>query len=94
MTNWRGIRNKSFTLPGVAGGELVISETTDRDAIEITVRRNGVPNLPDELSVRLNAAQFEALCRMDSSYDGLQVEKPEPEVEVKAQPLSDLEISR
>lgn len=72
--NWIGIRCKSFTLPG-KGGELVIAETIDRTAIEISVRQAGAPGLPDTLSVRLSKEQFNALCNMNSAYDGLEVLK-------------------
>jgi hypothetical protein len=73
-TNWAGIRNKSYALPGQTGCILVISETTDRQHIEVTIIHDGQsPLTTDSLSVKINAAQFEALCRMDSSYDGLEV---------------------
>lgn len=72
-TKYEGIRCKSYTLPGIDGGELEISETIDRLSIEVTVR--GVLNA-DSLSVRLSAEQFEALCYMGSLYDGLEVKKP------------------
>lgn len=75
-TEWEGIRCKSFTLPGVNGGEVVISETIDRQAIEISVRQNGPPHIADALTVRLTAEQFDALCGMNSAYDGLEVKKP------------------
>lgn len=74
-TKWQGIRNKSFTLPG-EGGDLIVSETIDRLAIEITVRLGS----SSRSSVRLSAEQFEALCGMSSVYDGLEVRKREPQL--------------
>src|SRR5215831_12782514 len=78
-TNWEGIRCKSYSLAGIDGGELVISETIDRLAIEVTVQHPGMPNMKDSLMVRLTAKQFEALCNMNSHYDGLEVKGPQAE---------------
>lgn len=75
-TKWEGIRCKSYSLPG-EGGELVISETIDRLAIEVSVRQK--EPLEVSLSVRLNKEQFEALCNMNSAYDGLEITKSEPQ---------------
>ena len=71
-TNWEGIGSKSYTLPGIEGGELTISETDDRLAIRVSITVK-----PGTLSVLLTAAQFHALCHTDSSYDGLQVRERE-----------------
>ena len=57
-TNWEGIGSKSYTLPGIEGGELTISETDDRLAIRVSITVK-----PGTLSVLLTAAQFHALSR-------------------------------
>jgi hypothetical protein len=85
MSKWEGIRNKSYALPGIDGGELILSETIDRHAIEVTVRaglrteRGASLTTLESLTVRLNKAQFQALCGMDSLYDGLEVIERGPE---------------
>jgi hypothetical protein len=73
-----GVGCKSYALPGIDGGELVVSEVIDRSSIEITLRQSGNRNLTDSLSVRLNAAQFAAICNLGSAYDGLEVRTPPP----------------
>jgi hypothetical protein len=76
---WDGIRNKSFTLPDLnGGGELIISETSSRRTIAVSIRcDNGGAELA-HCRVELTKAQFDALCSMNSSYDGLEVREPKP----------------
>ena len=73
MQNWEGIRCKSFSLPGTDGGELIISETIDRKTIEVSIRCDTGQEQLTACSVSLTKLQFEALCCMNSSYDGLEV---------------------
>jgi hypothetical protein len=77
---WDGIRNKSFTLPDLSGGgELVISETSDRRTIAVSIRCDSGGAELAHCKVDLTKAQFDALCDMNSSYDGLEVrEDPKP----------------
>lgn len=65
---------KAFTLRGVDGNYLTLSETEERDAIVVYIREIG-PVARPEARVLLNAEQFEALCSMNSRYDGLKVEE-------------------
>lgn len=65
------LRTKSFTLMGVDGNHLTLSETLDREAIVVSIQQND--DKGRIATMRLNAAQFELLCSMDSSYDGLTV---------------------
>lgn len=79
MQNWEGIRNKSFTLPGVDGGELTLSETSGRTAIAVSIRCDAGGSEMTTCSVELTKRQFDALCNMNSAYDGLEVrEVPKP----------------
>ncbi len=78
MTN-KSLRMKSFTLAGVDGNHLTLSETMERTEIVVSIQQN------DEngriATVRLNADQFELLCSMNSTYSGLEIHaQPEPEV--------------
>jgi len=70
---------KSYTIQGTNGCELELAETVGRQEIEITIRGFG-----DPATVRLDAVHFEALCNMNSAYNGLEVRKSaalEPELE-------------
>lgn len=64
---------KSYTLSGIDGGELSISETVDRLAIEIRIRPHATAQGE---TIRLHKDQFDALCGMNSAYDGLEVQNP------------------
>jgi hypothetical protein len=77
---------KAFTLPGSTGYDLVLSETTDRQEIEVSIQRRQQAVLRPEAqtivldkkevaTVRISGEQFELLCRLNSLYDGLQVDK-------------------
>lgn len=67
---------KSYTIHA-RNGALVIAETPDRLTIEIIV-----DTAIGHDGVHLTRAQFQMLCGMNSSYDGLEVfEAPEPEAE-------------
>jgi len=85
----KGIRCKCYTLPGMSGGELIISETIDRQSIAVSIRVRG--EALDDITqrknnwshtVHLTGEQFAALCRMDSLYDGLEVDKPGQQLEL------------
>jgi hypothetical protein len=65
------LRKKSFTLLGCDGNHLTLSETLDREAIVVSIQQND--DKGRIATMRLNAAQFELLCSMDSTYDGLTV---------------------
>lgn len=66
---------KAYTIHA-RNGVVVLAETPDRLAIEITVDQA----VGDD-GVYLTRAQFQTLCGMNSSYDGLEVnDAPEPEV--------------
>lgn len=70
---------KSFTFMGTDGNHLTFSETAERDAIVVSIQQN------DEkgriATVRIDAAIFDELCRLDSSFDGLECKELE---EIKA----------
>ena len=54
------------------GNHLTFSETIERNAIVVSLQQN------DEkgriATVRIDAATFEELCRLDSAFDGLKIE--------------------
>jgi hypothetical protein len=73
MTN-RELTSKSYTVCGVDGHTfLTLSETAERDAIVVSIQKNGVKGCL--ATVRIDAAAFAALCAMDSAYDGLEIGK-------------------
>jgi len=72
--NLEGICCKSYTLRGINGGEITISETPDRRSIKITALGTNCI----AATLHITAEQFTALCGFDSSYDGLQVKPPLP----------------
>jgi hypothetical protein len=78
MKTNNAIRCKSFTLPGGNGYNLMVSETVGRQEIEVSITRQceGNQNHLEVATVRISGPQFELLCRMDASYDGLEVRKP------------------
>ena len=80
MKNMEGIRCKAFTLPGIDGGEISFSETMDRQSILITAREKGDATC----RLHITAAQFEAMCSFDSTFDGLEVKKSAPSEELAA----------
>jgi hypothetical protein len=63
---------KSFTLTGVDGSHVTLSETPEREEIVLSVVTY-CSSGAQRATARLNAEQFETLCRMDSSYGGLEV---------------------
>ena len=69
---------KSFTVLGVDGNHITVSETTERREVVIAVQQN------DEhgriATIRLNAAQFDALCGTKYSLDVADAEPERPEV--------------
>jgi hypothetical protein len=86
---------KSFALLGSNGYNVVLSETCGRQEIDISIQRvsetidGGLKHL-EVATARISGEQFQRLCRMDSSYDGLEVrkqsagEEPSPEAVVQA----------
>jgi hypothetical protein len=63
---------KAFTLPGSNGYNLVLAETVERKEIEVSIQNHSHLEVA---TVRITGEQFQLLCRMDSSYDGLEVLK-------------------
>ena len=59
---------KSYSLYDESGAELEIAESLDRMTIGVTAYSS-----EDSVTVHLTKGQFEALCSMNSSYDGLEV---------------------
>jgi hypothetical protein len=72
---WDGIRCKSYSFSGVEGGLLVLAETNDRRAINVSI----VDGLQTVMAVQITAEQFEALCNLNSAYDGLECRAVAPE---------------
>lgn len=89
----QGILYRSISLPGLDGGTLMFSETLDRKSIEVTLTSDvGDPQVV-ACGVRLNKAQFEALCNLNSTYDGLMVIEDEGEAQPQAgEPPAVMEI--
>ena len=73
----QGIRCKSYTLPGIDGGEITIAETIDRQSIRVTA----IGKILESVTLFITAEQFEALCDFGSLYDGLEVKKSAPSEE-------------
>lgn len=53
------IANKSYTIRGVDGNDIRVSETSEREEIVVSIQDNTKGGL---CTVRLNGAQFQRLC--------------------------------
>ena len=71
--NMEGVRNKSYTLPGINGGELTLGETINRQSIKVVAKDSD----NRIISLLITKEQLEALCATNSVYDGLEC-RPSP----------------
>lgn len=58
---------KSFTITGVDGNHVKVSETADRQEVVISIQQNDEAGL--NATVRLSGAQFDTLCETKYSLD-------------------------